>query len=153
MKKAEIFSFSSSCLSHSSRMEGGKYKLRRRKNTTWKEGRKSGKIDDVIQIKLKYHYEQAEKWRKMMSGRWRGGGTTLNITLYPSLNVWQCRFLKYFHLHFCLTKSLNRKHWFGEGAQRSILLLLSKHKDRSETEEEFYGDTAKSGRESVFVLH
>lgn len=28
---------------------------------------KVGKIDDVIQIKLKYHYEQAEKWRQPMS--------------------------------------------------------------------------------------
>jgi hypothetical protein len=31
------------------------------------EEKESGKIDDVIQIKLKYHYEQAEKWRK---GEW-----------------------------------------------------------------------------------
>lgn len=31
-----------------------------------------------------------------------------------SLNVWQCRFFfKYFHLHFCLIKSLKRKHLQG----------------------------------------
>ena len=42
--------------------------------------------------------------REIWSGEWK--------TLYPNLNVWQCRFFKYFHLHFCLMKSLNGKYRF-----------------------------------------
>lgn len=57
----------------------GEKTQRERKEEKWK------KIDDVIQIKLKYHYEQAEKWRKMMSGRWRGEGddAEYNIVSIP----------------------------------------------------------------------
>lgn len=38
------------------------------------------------------------------------GGSENNTVSIP--NVWQCRFFKYFHLHFCLMKSLNRKYGF-----------------------------------------